>query len=100
MFGKIQRLDRIPGLSPLGLKFLVLDDLKEAGKIDHAFFWNVKDIVFIEIPLDLEEPHHPWIGISLDLHAYDTPAPSGLDFSFQILKEIGFDILALLQGKI
>src|SRR5690606_30125559 len=80
-----------------GAELFVSDDLQEAGKIKQASLRHRKDVVVIQVPLDLQQSHHPWVGVCLDLEANDAPGSPGLQFPLQLLQEIRFNVFALFK---
>ena len=87
-------------MGTLVFKFLMIDNLSEAGKIQHTLLRHGKNILIIKIPLNLQQPQHPWIIPIQNVHANDAPGSAGLQFSLKLFQKISFNVFTFFQCEI
>ena len=92
--------NRWPRLKSLALELRMVYNLIDAGKINHRSFRDDKNILIVKVPLNFQQPHHPWIRILFDIQSHDTARATGLKFSLEFLQEIGFNILTFFECEI
>src|SRR5690606_21509536 len=69
MFREVEWTYRVWKLRPLALKLFMVNNLLETGKVNEAVTRNNKNIMLIQIPLYLQQPHHPGVGVLLHFHS-------------------------------
>src|SRR5688500_6369951 len=81
VFWKIQRLDLLTNMGEFTPEFFVIYNLKQALKLHHAFTRDVKDIILVKIPLNLEQAHKPRVWIFLYFQTHYPTRPTGFNLT-------------------